>query len=101
VRRVGGDRAATVADQISLLLDATGSRAMLRESKAETTGDKLENIQVKVRLEENFRSTGHILSAANSVIVQDRGRARQNALRPQAKSPANPISYLHSSHWGP
>ena len=28
----------------------------------------------QVRLEENFRSTGHILSAANAVIAQDRGR---------------------------
>ena len=37
IRGVGRDATATFADQISLLLDATGYRAMLRESKAETT----------------------------------------------------------------
>ena len=36
------------------------------------------------RLEENFRSTGHILSAANAVIAADAEPARQDAVHPQA-----------------
>ena len=37
IRRISADTSHTLADQLSLLLDATGYRAMLRESKAETT----------------------------------------------------------------
>ena len=43
IRRLGPTLRSTLADQLSLLLDATGYRAMLRESKAETTEDRLEN----------------------------------------------------------
>jgi DNA helicase II / ATP-dependent DNA helicase PcrA len=64
VRRVGRDRAATVADQISLLLDATGSHAMLRESKAETTEDKLANIQELIGLAGGFHSARDLLDHA-------------------------------------
>ena len=64
VRRVGRDRAATVADQISLLLDATGYRAMLRESKAETTEDKLENIQELIGLAGDFHTARDLLDHA-------------------------------------
>lgn len=45
VRSVAQDRNATLADQFSLLLDRTGYRAWLRESKAEETTDRLENLQ--------------------------------------------------------
>jgi DNA helicase-2/ATP-dependent DNA helicase PcrA len=64
VRGVGRDRAATVADQISLLLDATGYRAMLRESKAETTEDKLENIQELIGLAGTFHTARELLDHA-------------------------------------
>ena len=64
VRGVGRDRAATVADQISLLLDATGYRAMLRESKAETTEDKLENIQELIGLAGGFNTARELLDHA-------------------------------------
>ncbi len=64
VRGVGRDRAATVADQISLLLDATGYRAMLRESKAETTEDKLENIQELIGLAGGFHTARELLDHA-------------------------------------
>ena len=42
IRGVCRDPYATLADQVSLLLDVTGYRAMLRESRAE---DRLENVQ--------------------------------------------------------
>ena len=45
VRNIARDKEATLADQISLLLEGTGYRAMLRESRAETTEGRLENIQ--------------------------------------------------------
>ena len=73
VRGVGRDRAATVADQISLLLDATGYRAMLRESKAETTEDKLENIQELIALAGGFHTARELLdhSALSTSGPQD------------------------------
>jgi DNA helicase II / ATP-dependent DNA helicase PcrA len=64
MRGVGRDRAATVADQISLLLDATGYRGMLRESKAETTEDKLENIQELIGLAGGFHTARELLDHA-------------------------------------
>ena len=64
IRGVGWAPAATVADQISLLLDATGYRAMLRESRAETTEDKLENIQELVDLAGRFHTARELLDHA-------------------------------------
>jgi DNA helicase-2/ATP-dependent DNA helicase PcrA len=61
---VGHDASATVADQISLLLDATGYRAMLRESKAETTEDKLANLQELIGLAGQFHSARELLDHA-------------------------------------
>ena len=61
IRRVGWDQAATVADQISLLLEATGYRAMLRESRAETTEDKLENVQELITLAGSFHTARELL----------------------------------------
>lgn len=64
VRGVGRDRVATVADQISLLLDATGYRDMLRDSKAETTEDRLENIQELIGLAGSFHTARELLDHA-------------------------------------
>ena len=64
VRGVGCDRGATVADQISLLLDATGYRAMLRESKAETMEDRLENLQELIGLAGDFHTARELLDHA-------------------------------------
>ena len=65
IRRVGRDQAATVADQISLLLEATGYRAMLRESRAETTEDKLENVQELIALAGSFHTARELLDHAS------------------------------------
>jgi len=55
IRRIGADTSHTLADQLSLLLDATGYHAMLRESKAETTVDRLENLGELLELAGSFR----------------------------------------------
>jgi DNA helicase-2/ATP-dependent DNA helicase PcrA len=54
----------TLADQISLLLDATGYRAMLRESRAETTEGRLENVQELLHLAGGFHTARELLDHA-------------------------------------
>jgi DNA helicase II / ATP-dependent DNA helicase PcrA len=61
IRRVCRDRDATLADQLSLLLDATGYRGMLRESRAETTEGRLENLQELVQLASGFHTARELL----------------------------------------
>ena len=56
IRGVCRDPNATLADQVSLLLGVTGYRAMLRESRAETTEDRLENVQEPIQLAGSFHS---------------------------------------------
>ena len=64
IRRVGRDRGATLADQLSLLLDATGYRTMLRESRAETREGRLENLQELVQLAGSFNTARELLDHA-------------------------------------
>lgn len=64
VRRIGRDQVATVADQIALLLDATGYRAMLRESQAETAQDSLQNIGELIQLAGSFHGARELLDHA-------------------------------------
>ncbi len=64
IRRVGSDRGATVADQISLLLEATGYRAMLRDSRAESTEGRLENLQELILLAGGFHTARELLDHA-------------------------------------
>ena len=64
IRSVGRNREATLADQISLLLDATGYRTMLRESRAETTEERLDNIQELIQLAGSFHTARELLDHA-------------------------------------
>ncbi|HEY2610124.1 MAG TPA: UvrD-helicase domain-containing protein, partial [Reyranella sp.] len=64
IRGAGQDRDATLADQLSLLLDATGYRSMLRESRAETTEGRLENLQELVQLAGGFHTARELLDHA-------------------------------------
>src|SRR5260370_37234872 len=64
IRRVGRDRDATLADHVSLLLDAPGYRGMLRESRAETTEGRLENLQELVQLAGGFHTARELLDHA-------------------------------------
>src|SRR5208283_4585125 len=64
IRRIGADTSHTLADHLSLLLDATGYRAMLRESKAETTEDQLENLGELLELAGCFHTARDLLDHA-------------------------------------
>jgi DNA helicase-2/ATP-dependent DNA helicase PcrA len=64
VRGIGRDREATLADQISLLLDATGYRAMLRASRAETNEGRLDNVNELISLAGGFHSARELLDHA-------------------------------------
>ena len=64
IRGVGRDPRATLADQLSLLLDATGYRAMLRDSRAETTEGRLDNVQELIQLAGQFHSARELLDHA-------------------------------------
>jgi DNA helicase-2/ATP-dependent DNA helicase PcrA len=78
IKAVARDRAATLADQLSLLLDATGYRAMLRDSKAETTEGRLENVQELIALAGSFHTARELLDhAALSTSGPKEGNADQ------------------------
>ncbi len=64
IRAVARDASATVADQISLLLEATGYRAMLRNSRAETSEGRLENLQELILLAGGFHTARELLDHA-------------------------------------
>ena len=64
VRGATQDRGATLADQLSLLLDRTGYRTWLRESRAEDTVDRLENLQELLTLAGGFHSATELLDHA-------------------------------------
>lgn len=64
VRGVGQDRTATLADQLSPLLDATGYLSMVRESRAETTEGRLENLQELIQLASDFHTARELLDYA-------------------------------------
>ncbi|MGI4745878.1 MAG: ATP-dependent helicase [Janthinobacterium lividum] len=64
VLSVREDLSASLADQISLLVDVTGYRKMLRESRAETTEGRLENLQELIVLAGGFHSTHELLDHA-------------------------------------
>jgi len=80
MRGDGRDAAVTVADQISLLLDATGYRQMLRESRAEATEGRLENLQELVQLAGGFHTVAELLDHAalstNGPEEDETGRVR-------------------------
>lgn len=64
IRTASKHQDATLADHISLLLDATGYRAMLRESRAETTEGRLDNIQELIQLAGTFHTARELLDHA-------------------------------------
>ncbi len=64
IRLVSRDTISSLADQVSLLLDRTGHRAMLRDSRAEETEDRLENLQELVTLAGGFHNAAELLDHA-------------------------------------
>lgn len=63
--RAAGDQAVTLADQLSMLLDSTGYRSMLRESRAEDSEGRLENLQELLSLAGSFHSARELLDHAS------------------------------------
>src|SRR5206468_7375775 len=64
IRDVSLDTGLSVADTLSLLLDRTGYRAMLRESRAETDEGRLDNLQELIQLAGGFQSISELLDHA-------------------------------------
>ena len=64
IRTVAADSSHSLADQISLVLGATGYRAMLRENRAETTEDRLENLQELIGIAGGFHTARELLDHA-------------------------------------
>lgn len=64
IRGISLDIALSVADTLSLVLDRTGYRAMLRDSRAETTEGRLENLQELLSLAGSFHSISELLDHA-------------------------------------
>lgn len=64
VRGVGRHAEHTLADRLSLLLDVTGYRTMLRESQAETTEGRLDNLQELIQLAGSFHTARELLDHA-------------------------------------
>jgi DNA helicase-2/ATP-dependent DNA helicase PcrA len=64
IRTVGKDPAMTLADQLALALEATGYRKMLRDSMAETTEDRLDNVQELIQLAGSFHNARELLDHA-------------------------------------
>jgi DNA helicase-2/ATP-dependent DNA helicase PcrA len=64
VRGIGGDPGHSLADQISLLLDACGYRQLLRASKAEDAAGRLENLEELISLASSFHSARELLDHA-------------------------------------
>ena len=64
IRAAGGDTL-TVADQLSLLLDRSGYRTMLRESRAEDTEGRMENLQELLSLAGSFHGARELLDHAS------------------------------------
>ncbi|WP_244396049.1 ATP-dependent helicase [Beijerinckia indica] len=64
IEKVAKDPSLTLADQLSLLLDATGYRAMLQASKAEDGKARLENISELLHLAGSFHDAHELLDHA-------------------------------------
>ncbi|MDU7524050.1 MAG: UvrD-helicase domain-containing protein [Roseomonas mucosa] len=64
IRGVAADATASVADRLSQLLDRTGYRQWLRDSRAETVEGRLENLAELVQLASGFHSTTELLDHA-------------------------------------
>ena len=64
IRAAARQANATVADQLSLILDATGYRQMVRDSRAETMEGRLDNVHELIQLAGGFHSARDLLDHA-------------------------------------
>ena len=101
IAAVGRDQAATVADQVSLLLEATGYRAMLRESRAESTEGRLENLQELILLAGSFHSARELLdhAALSSTGPKEEGAADRVKLMTLHRSKGLEFGHVFLPAW--
>jgi len=71
VRCIGKDPVHSIADQLSLLVDACGYRRMLRESKSEDAAGRLDNLEELISLASNFHSARELLDHAALATIRD------------------------------
>jgi DNA helicase-2/ATP-dependent DNA helicase PcrA len=64
IRKIASDQSHTLADQLHLVLQATGYRDMLKNSKAEGSEDRLENLQELISLAQTYHSARELLDHA-------------------------------------
>jgi DNA helicase II / ATP-dependent DNA helicase PcrA len=72
IHAVAGATTLTLADQLSLLLDRSGYRAMLRESGAENMEQKLENLGELIDIAGGFHSAREFLDHAALATSRER-----------------------------
>jgi DNA helicase-2/ATP-dependent DNA helicase PcrA len=70
---VASNTTLTLADQLSLLLDRAGYRAMLRESRAENMEQKLENLGELIDIAGGFHNAREFLDHAALATNRERG----------------------------
>jgi ATP-dependent DNA helicase UvrD/PcrA len=100
IRNVGKDARLSLADQLSALLDVTGYRAMLRDSRAEVTEDRLENLQELIGLAGGFHTARELLDqAALSTGGPDEGETGRLRLMTLHKGKGLEFAHIFLPAW--
>ncbi len=90
----GKDTAHSLADQLSLLLDACGYRGMLRESKAEDAAGRLDNLEELISLASSFHSPRELLDQAALATSRD-SEGAASAVRLMSMHRAKGLEFDH------
>jgi DNA helicase-2/ATP-dependent DNA helicase PcrA len=94
VRCIGKDPALSLADQLSLLLDACGYRWGLRASKAEDAASRLDNLEELISLASNFHSPRELLDHSALATSRD-GEGAASAVRLMSMHRAKGLEFEH------
>jgi len=94
IRSLSRNDIGTLADQISLLLDRTGYREMLRASRAEETGDRMENLQELVTLVGSFHNASDLLDHA-ALASAAPGEATEGRVQLMTLHKGKGLEFLH------
>ncbi len=94
VRCIGQDPAHSLADQLSLLLDACGYRRGLCESKADAAAGRLDNLEELISLASNFHSARELLDHAALATSRD-SEGKSTAVRLMSMHRAKGLEFDH------